>query len=577
MSSNRTLRVAIVGAGPAGIYAADILSTTDLDVSIDLLERLPAPFGLVRYGVAPDHPRIKQIIVALHKVLERGDIRLLANVDYGVDLTLHGLRQFYDAIIFSTGSIRDAPLAIPGIDLPESYGAADFVSWYDGHPDVPRTWPLEAREVAVLGAGNVALDIARMLAKHAGDLLPTDIPANVFDQLQASPLTDVHVFARRGPAQVKFSSLELRELGHVPDVDVVVYPEDFDFDEGSIAAIHSSNQTKQVVKTLTDWTLKEPAEMTASRRIHLHFLHRPAEVLNAEGHVAGLRTERTRLNGDGTASGTGEFHDWPVQAVYRAVGYFGSPLMDVPFDELKGVIPNREGRVIDVDGAPMAAVYATGWIKRGPIGLIGHTKSDAAETIRHLAEDVEADVAGLRTATDPAPEAVVDFLRAGKVPVVQWAGWELLEAHEIALGAAADRERIKVVPRAEMTAIARGGELPVPGLEGAASPTPCPRRSGPPERRSDVVQPFSGPPRAYGPAEVGRQAPTVVALTCRCRDLARARPEGGSGFEVSVARRQAHAGAEISCGCVDERVECHDGVGAVLVGVLPQVAELGGA
>jgi ferredoxin--NADP+ reductase len=457
--STRPLRVAVVGAGPAGIYASDILSKTDLDVSVDLFERLPAPFGLVRYGVAPDHPRIKQIIVALHKVLERGDIRLLANVEYGVDLKLEDMRQFYDAVIFSTGSIRDAALPIPGIELTGSYGAADFVSWYDGHPDVPRTWPLEAREVAVLGAGNVALDVARILAKHADDLLPTEIPANVHETLAASPVTDVHVFARRGPAQVKFSPLELRELGHVPDVDIVVHPEDFDFDEGSMAAIHSSNQTKQVVKTLTDWTLKDPAEMTASRRIHLHFLHRPVEVLGEDGRVVGLRTERTALNGDGTASGTGELHDWPVQAVYRAVGYFGSPLVDIPFDDLAGVIPNRGGRVVDVDGDVLPGVYATGWIKRGPVGLIGHTKSDATETIRHLVQDVVAgdagDAASLRTAVEPEPSAVTEFLRSRAVPVVEWADWELLDAHERALGESAGRERIKVVPREEMTAIAR--------------------------------------------------------------------------------------------------------------------------
>jgi ferredoxin--NADP+ reductase len=461
VSSPRPLRVAIIGAGPAGIYASDILSKTDLDVSIDLFERLPAPFGLVRYGVAPDHPRIKQIIVALHKVLERGDIRLLANVEYGVDLKLEDMRQFYDAVIFSTGSIRDAALPIPGIDLPESFGAADFVSWYDGHPDVPRTWPLEAAEVAVLGAGNVALDVARILAKHADDLLPTEIPANVYDTLKASPVTDVHVFARRGPAQVKFSPLELRELGHVPDVDIVVYPEDFDFDEGSMAAIHSSNQTKQVVKTLTDWTLTDPADMTASRRIHLHFLHRPVEVLGEDGHVVGVRTERTALNGDGTASGTGEYHDWPVQSVYRAVGYFGSPLVDIPFDDLAGVIPNRGGRVVDVDGDQVPGVYATGWIKRGPVGLIGHTKSDATETIRHLVEDVLAGDDGaaptLRSAVEREPSAVTDFLESRGVPVVEWSDWELLDAHERALGEAAGRERVKVVPREQMTAIARAG------------------------------------------------------------------------------------------------------------------------
>ena len=462
MSSIRTLRVAVVGAGPAGIYAADILSKALPDVSIDLLERLPAPFGLVRYGVAPDHPRIKQIVVALHKVLARGDIRLLANVNYGVDLTLEDLRHFYDAVIFATGSIRDHALAIPGIDLPESHGAADFVSWYDGHPDVPRTWPLDAREVAVLGAGNVALDVARMLAKHADDLLPTDIPGNVYEQLAASAVTDVHIFARRGPAQVKFSSLELREMGRVPDVDVVVYPEDFEFDKGSMAAIHSSNQTKQVVKTLTDWTLKEPGDMTASRRIHLHLLHRPVEVLGADGHVVALRTERTALNGDGNASGTGQFRDWPVQAVYRAVGYFGSPLVDIPFDERLGVIPNREGRVTDIDGELVAGLYATGWIKRGPVGLIGHTKSDAAETIRHLVADAaEADGTALRTAAEPAPDAVLELLQARGVPFIGWSGWELLDAYEQALGGRVGRERIKVVPREEMTAIARG-ELPPP-------------------------------------------------------------------------------------------------------------------
>ena len=457
MSSNRPVRVAVVGAGPAGIYASDILSRSGLDVSIDLIERLPAPFGLVRYGVAPDHPRIKQIIVALHKVLERGDIRLLCNVDYGTDLTLEDVRRHYDAVIFATGAIKDAELGIPGIDLDGSYGAADFVSWYDGHPDVPRTWPLTAQHVAVLGAGNVALDVARVLAKHADDLLPTEVPANVYEGLKASPVTDVHVFARRGPAQAKFSSLELRELGHVPDVDVVVYPEDFDFDEGSVAAINSSNQTKQVVKTLTDWTLKDPEEMTASRRIHLHFLHRPVEVLGEDGKVVGLRTERTALAGDGSVAGTGQLHDWDVQAVYRAVGYFGSPLPDIPFDHAAGVISNREGRVVGADGEPVPGVYTTGWIKRGPVGLIGHTKSDASETIRHLVEDAgDVDAPGnpFLSATEPDPAAVVDALTGRGVEAIEWSGWELLDAYERQLGEPHGRERVKVVPREDMIRIA---------------------------------------------------------------------------------------------------------------------------
>ncbi|GHG46703.1 pyridine nucleotide-disulfide oxidoreductase [Flavimobilis marinus] len=451
MSTNRPLRVAIVGAGPAGIYASDILSKAGIDVSIDLIERLPAPFGLVRYGVAPDHPRIKMIIQALHKVLDRGDIRLLANVEFGTDVTLAEMREHYDAVIFSTGCIEDAPLPIPGAELDGSYGAADFVSWYDGHPDVPRTWPLEAAQVAVIGAGNVALDVARILSKHADDLLPTEIPDNVYKILKESPVTDVHVFARRGPAQAKFSPLELRELGHVPDVDVIVYPEDFEFDDGSMAAIESSNQTKQVVKTLTDWALVDPSTFSASRRLHLHFLHAPSEILG-DGKVEALRTERTKLNGDGTVSGTGEFHDWPVQAVYRAVGYFGSALPEIPFDALKGVIPNREGRVIDEAGDQIPGIYATGWIKRGPVGLIGHTKSDASETIRHLVEDLEA----LPRAEHGSPDDITAFLESKGVGYIPWAGWQLLDAYERALGEPHGRERIKVVPREEMISVARG-------------------------------------------------------------------------------------------------------------------------
>ncbi|TRW43898.1 FAD-dependent oxidoreductase [Georgenia yuyongxinii] len=462
MTSSRPLSVALVGAGPAGIYAADILSKSGLEVSIDLFERLPAPFGLVRYGVAPDHPRIKQIIVALYKILQRGDIRLIGNVDVGTDVALEELQRHYDAVIFSTGSDRDAPLNIPGIDLAGSYGAADFVSWYDGHPDVPRTWPLEAKEVAVVGVGNVALDVARMLAKHPADLLVTDIPENVVEGLRRSPVTDVHVFGRRGPAQVKFTPLELRELGKVPDVDVIVYDEDFQFDEGSEESIRSSNQTKQVVKTLMDWTLKEEADRTASRRIHLHFLHRPVEVLG-NGKVEAIRTERTELTGDGSVRGTGEFVDTPVQAVYRAVGYFGSPVAGLPFDERSGVIPNTEGRVIGDDGDYLTGVYATGWIKRGPVGLIGSTKSDAQQTIAHLVEDAQAGLLHARSDDEAAVghDAMLAALEAAGVRYTTWEGWELLDAFERSLGERFDgveRERVKVVHRETMTAISRGEE-----------------------------------------------------------------------------------------------------------------------
>jgi ferredoxin--NADP+ reductase len=446
------LRVAIIGAGPAGTYAADILSKTELDVSIDIIERLPAPFGLVRYGVAPDHPRIKQIIVALANVLGRGDIRLLANVNIGTDLTLQDLREHYDAVIFATGAFKDVNLNIPGVDLDGSYGAADFVSWFDGHPDVPRTWPLNAKEVAVLGVGNVALDVARILAKHPADLASTEIPDNVLEGLKASPVTDVHVFGRRGPAQVKFTPLELRELAQVPDVDVIVYPEDYDFDEGSMAAIDGHHQTKQVVKTLTDWTLREPTG--ASRRIHMHFLQAPSEILGEDGKVTGIRVERTALQGDGNAKGTGEFIDYPVQAVYRAVGYYGTAIDDVPFDESRGTIANEAGRVLE-GGDVVHGMYTTGWIKRGPVGLIGHTKSDASETVANLVEDAPALYEHSQASpTALSPDNLMRLLKEREVPVVEWHDWEVLDTHERALGEAEGRERVKIVPRDEMTNIA---------------------------------------------------------------------------------------------------------------------------
>lgn len=464
-----TLNVAVIGAGPAGIYASDILSKSGLEVNIDLFERLPAPYGLVRYGVAPDHPRIKQIIVALYKILQRGDIRLLGNVEVGRDVTVEDLQAHYDAVIFATGADRDAPLPIPGIDLPESYGAADFVSWYDGNPDYPREWPLNAKEIAVIGVGNVALDVARVLAKHLPDMMTTEIPENVAAGLAENPVTDVHVFGRRGPAQVKFTPLELRELGHVPDVDIIVSEEDFDFDEGSQEALRSSNQQRQVVKTLTNYASIDPEERTASRRIHIHLFESPVEIVPDEnGHVKALRTERTELTGDGNVRGTGVITTWPVQAVYRAVGYYSSPIDGIPFDTVRGVIPNIEGRVVAEVGSEQTlnGVYATGWVKRGPVGLIGSTKSDAQQTIAHLVEDAQADRLAATT-SEVGHEAMVALLEERGVAYTTWQGWELLDAYEQALGAEygelpgdrGTRERIKVVSREAMTAISRGEEV----------------------------------------------------------------------------------------------------------------------
>jgi ferredoxin--NADP+ reductase len=481
-STSLSLRVAIVGAGPAGIYAGNLLANAAKErggrVEIDLFESLPAPYGLIRYGVAPDHPRIKGIVNSLHEMLDafpdattdsapqdgsdaqapaqdgspspskgpRRTIRFIGNVEVGRDVSLDELRERYHAVILATGAIRDAALDIPGVDLPGSYGAADFVAWFDGHPDVARTWPLEAKSVAVIGNGNVALDVARVLAKHAVDLRTTEVPDNVLAGLEASAVTDVHVFGRRGPADIKFTPIELRELGEVRDVDIVLHDEDFD---GVDPASASNNQLKVMLRTLNSW--RDRPAGTASRRLHLHFWHAPVEIAG-DGAVESIRFERTRTDADGALVRTGEFRDYDVQAVYRAVGYYGTRVLDAPFDEVRGVIPNVEGRV---DAEP--GLYATGWIKRGPVGLIGHTKSDALETVTHLVADAEA---GLLRAPS-ADEDVLDVLDANGTEYTTWDGWLALDAHERALGENHEhtRERVKVVPREEQVAVSRDGAL----------------------------------------------------------------------------------------------------------------------
>jgi len=456
-TSPLALRVAIVGAGPAGIYAGNLLATAVAErsgsVEIDLFESLPAPYGLIRYGVAPDHPRIKGIVNSLHEMLsaraegaERNTIRFIGNVEVGRDVSLDELRERYHAVILATGAIRDAALDVPGVDLDRSYGAADFVAWFDGHPDVARTWPLDQREVAVIGNGNVALDVARVLAKHAVDMRMTEVPDNVLAGLEASQVTDVHVFGRRGPADIKFTPIELRELGEVADVDIVLDEDDF---VGIEDVVLANNQMKIMLRTLNSWRGRETG--SASRRLHLHFWHRPVEI-TGDGAVGGLRFERTAIDDSGALVGTGEIREYDVQAVYRAVGYYGTRVAGAPFDDARGVVPNEGGRV---DAQP--GLYATGWIKRGPVGLIGHTKSDALETITHLVADAEA---GLLSAID-ADEDILAVLGADGTEYTTWDGWAELDAHERRLGETHEhaRERVKVVPREEQVSISNAQVL----------------------------------------------------------------------------------------------------------------------
>lgn len=448
------LAVAVVGSGPAGIYVTDQLLRAQREggVAVDVLERLPAPSGLVRYGVAPDHPDIKSISRTLMGVLADERVRLLGNVGVGDgphQVPVADLHERYDAVVVAVGASIDADLAVPGVELPGCVGASEVVSWYGGHPDGARSWDLSAREVAVVGVGNVALDVARVLARPADDLLGTDVPHAVYEQLAASALTDVHLFGRRGADAVRFTAHELRELGAVEGLDVLVDPAELELDEATEAAVAADRAKRPVLAALRELAGRQPTG--APRRVHLHLNAAPVAVLGTD-RVEGLRTERT-VTVDGTLTSTGETTDWPVGAVVRAVGYTGAPLAGVPFDQRRGVVPNDAGRVLGEDGSPVPGLYVNGWIKRGPSGLIGASRRDARETVASLLADADAGLLPVPARRGPA--AVDALLAADGVEVVDLTGWGRLDAHEEAAGAPVGRGRVKVVDHEAMIAAAR--------------------------------------------------------------------------------------------------------------------------
>ena len=444
------LRVAVVGAGPAGVYATEALLRYADDVLVDVLDGLPAPYGLVRYGVAPDHPRTQSIADALGSVLSRPGVRFLGNVHVGDDLTPEELRAHYDAVLVATGAAADRRMEVPGEDLPGCISATELVAWYNGHPDVaPDLFRLDAETVVVVGAGNVAGDVARMLARTPDELRATDVPEQVLATFAGSAVRDVHLVARRGPVQAKFTTRELRELGELAGADVLVDPADLALDELSREQLVTSAAARRNLEVLQGWSGRPAAGRP--RRVHLHFHTAPVAVLGGGSvtRVTGVRLERTRVEPDGSPVGTGETLDLDAQLVVRAVGYRSLPLPGLPFDPVAGVVPNEEGRVVGEGGA-VTGWYVAGWAKRGPSGVIGTNKHDARETVRTLL----ADLPTLPPAKEPDP-AAVDALLAGRgVQVVDWDGWCAVDEAERAAGAAQGRARAKIADRAELLRLA---------------------------------------------------------------------------------------------------------------------------
>jgi len=435
---NRPLRVAIIGAGPSGIYAAEaLIKQTEKNVSVDVFDRLPTPYGLVRYGVAPDHQTIKSVTKVMQKVLQDPRVRFLGNVEFGRDLTFADLRRHYEAVIYTVGASSDRRLGVPGEDLPGSLSATEFVAWYNGHPDYRcLDVRLDARGVAVVGMGNVAVDVTRILAKSVEELRQTDIADHALPLLAQSQVSDIYMLGRRGPAQAKFTTKELRELGELCNADIVVRPEELELDEKSAASIAGEPALLKNLEVLREFAARP---LTGKpRRVHLRFFVSPVAILG-EGRVQKIRLEKNRLDENLNAVGTGEFEELEVGLVLRSVGYKGVPLPGVPFDSRKGIIPNQAGRVLR-EGQVALGEYTAGWIKRGPNGVIGTNKADASETVKLLLEDAPH----LPLAPEPSPEAVTGLLQARGVRYVTLEHWLKLDALECALGQAQGRPRVKL-------------------------------------------------------------------------------------------------------------------------------------
>ena len=415
------LRVAVVGAGPAGIYVADaLISRATGPVTVDIFDRLPTPYGLLRYGVAPDHLKMKSMVRALQRTLDDDRVHFLGNVSIGSDVTVPELLADYHAVVYSFGAPIDRRLGIPGENLPGSHPASTFVAWYSGHPDsADAQFDLTATGIAVIGLGNVALDVARVLLRKPEELAGTDVPDYVLDALRTSALTDLHIIGRRGPQYAKFTHKELREIGELDGVAV-------HFDPAALVGVPEADTpgVRHNLEIFREWATRSPT--TAARRLHVHLGVTPTQILG-EDRVEGLRI----------ANSAGDSRDIPVQLIFPSLGTVGLGVPGVPFDPDTGTIPTVEHRV--VGGSSTIGEYAAGWIKRGATGVIGTNRSDATDTVKVILDDQDE-----LLSREVSPGSVIELLRDRNVDWVDLTGWSAIDAAEIQLGAGRDSPRIKL-------------------------------------------------------------------------------------------------------------------------------------
>jgi ferredoxin--NADP+ reductase len=449
-----TERAAVIGSGPAGFYLTGML--LDAGFAVDLYDDLPTPYGLVRSGVAPDHPKIKAVTRVFDKMAVNEQFRFFGGVALGRDVHRQDLLDRYHAVAYAMGSSTDNRLGIPGEDLPGVHGAVEFVAWYNGHPDfADQEFDLSVERAVVVGNGNVAIDVARMLVLHPDEVGVTDTADHAITGFGESAVNEVVILGRRGPVQAAFTTPELRELGELTRGDIIVRPDEIELDPASQAFLDSpeaDGTTKRNVALLQEYAQREPHGH--SHKVELRFLRSPLEILGDE-RVEGVRVGVNRLeekDGRMVAVPTGEEETIECGLVIRSIGYRGAPIDDVPFDERSGLIRNDDGRVLGDDGEPLQGEYAVGWIKRGPSGVIGTNKKCAHGTFDKIAEDREAGRLG-----EPSQEPSEDWVRSIADDVVTWQGWEHIDRHETGLGEPHGRPRVKLVRRDELHSAARGG------------------------------------------------------------------------------------------------------------------------